>query len=870
MPQIDPPQFMLRFFKWFCDPELHPFIEGDLFELYQERVVELGKRRANRRFIVDVLLLFRPGMIRRLQFLANTLYHLTMMRNHFKISLRSLGKQKFFTAINVAGMTLGLTCFILITLYIRYESSFDKHHQEADQLYRISQLQVGNDIRGKDRYAITPLPIAPAVLETCPQVAAATTMEIHKALFVRKEQGLYEEGLYADEAYFDVFSMDGFNAQGKAILADPSAIILTQSFAKRYFGEESAVGKELLFEGEQVLTVKAIIEDPPTNQHFQYDYITSHKNLPWYQSDKGFWNHNNYRTYIRLQAGTDPKSIEKQMEQFDEYTASAYSSFSFKPTYFLQAVPDIHLHSDINFEIAANGDIRYLYLSASIALIILLLASINYMNLAASRSAGQALQVGIRKVLGARRGQIVQQFLAESILITLLSFVLAISLTYLLIPVFNRILDIEIPFSLTNNPLLLFGLLLTALVIAILSGLYPAIVSSASKPIHALKGKWFNIRREGMLVRNSLVVGQFTIAIILAICSVVIYQQLRFIQNKKLGYSRDQVVYLTYNQINIHPQASAIQQELLRTPGIKNVSFANGLPLNLGCNTIISAWEGRSEEEELYIYCNYVDYHFLDLFEIELLEGRNFSPAHPNDTLNHYLLNEAALKKLGWTSAVGKRFRDGKVIGVVKDFHFQPFDLAIEPLFMGYRNTNRGKFISQISLKVEGGQGEQLLTEVKKTMKTFLPDQPFDPQFMDESYNQLYSAERRFGEAFSLFTLIALLIACMGLFGLVSHRLVQRTKEIGIRKVLGATVANIVGMISKDFLQLVLLSTIIAMPLAWWGMHTWLEDFAYRTELKVWIFLLVGALAIGLAFVTVSLQAVQAASTNPMDNLRTE
>ena len=480
MPQIDPPQFMLRFFKWFCDPELHPFIEGDLFELYQERVVELGKRRANRRFIVDVLLLFRPGMIRRLQFLANTLYHLTMMRNHFKISLRSLGKQKFFTAINVAGMTLGLTCFILITLYIRYESSFDKHHQEADQLYRISQLQVGNDIRGKDRYAITPLPIAPAVLETCPQVAAATTMEIHKALFVRKEQGLYEEGLYADEAYFDVFSMDGFNAQGKAILADPSAIILTQSFAKRYFGEESAVGKELLFEGEQVLTVKAIIEDPPTNQHFQYDYITSHKNLPWYQSDKGFWNHNNYRTYIRLQAGTDPKSIEKQMEQFDEYTASAYSSFSFKPTYFLQAVPDIHLHSDINFEIAANGDIRYLYLSASIALIILLLASINYMNLAASRSAGQALQVGIRKVLGARRGQIVQQFLAESILITLLSFVLAISLTYLLIPVFNRILDIEIPFSLTNNPLLLFGLLLTALVIAILSGLYPAIVSSAS------------------------------------------------------------------------------------------------------------------------------------------------------------------------------------------------------------------------------------------------------------------------------------------------------------------------------------------------------------------------------------------------------
>ncbi len=866
----DPPPFMLRFFRWFCDPELRPFIEGDLFELYQERVAELGKKHADRRFTIDVLLLFRPGMIRRLQFLANTLYHLTMMRNHFKISLRSLGKQKFFTAINVAGMTLGLTCFILIALYIRYESSFDKHHWEADQIYRISQLQVGNDIKGKDRYAFTPLPLATTVLESCPQVAAATTMEIHKALFVHKGQGLYEQGLYADEAFFDVFSLDGFDSQGKAILKDPSVIILTQSFAKKYFGEESVEGKELLFEGEQWLTVKAIIEDPPKNQHFQYDYITSYKNLPWYQYDLGRWNHNNYRTYIRLEAGTAPQSIEAQMEEFDQYTESAYRSFSFKPIYFLQSVPDIHLHSDINFEIAANGDIRYLYLAASIALIILLLASINYMNLAASRSANQALQVGIRKVLGARRGQIVHQFLAESILITLLSFALAISLAFLLIPIFNRILDIEIPFRLTNNPLLLFGLLLTAFVIAILSGLYPAIISSASKPIHALKGKWFNIRKEGMLVRNSLVVGQFTIAIILAICSVVIYQQLRFIQNKKLGYSRDQVVYLTYNQTNIHPQAPAIQEELLRTPGIKEVSFANGLPLNLGCNTIIKDWEGRNEEEELYIYCNYVDYNFLDLFAIELVEGRNFSPTHPGDTLNHYLLNEAALKKLGWTSAVGKRFRDGKVIGVVKDFHFQPFDLAIEPLFMGYRNTNRGQFISHISMKIEGGQNEQLLTNVQKTMKTFLPNQPFDPQFMDESYNQLYSAERRFGKAFTIFTLIALFIACMGLFGLVSHRLVQRTKEIGIRKVLGATVVNIVGMVSKDFLQLVLLSTVIAMPMAWWGMHTWLEDFAYRTELKVWIFLSVGVLAIGLAFVTVSLQAIQAASANPMDNLRAE
>ena len=372
------------------------------------------------------------------------------------------------------------------------------------------------------------------------------------------------------------------------------------------------------------------------------------------------------------------------------------------------------------------------------------------------------------------------------------------------------------------------------------------------------------------MLRNSLVVGQFSAAIILAICSVVIYQQLNFIQSKKIGYSRDQVVYLSYNQTNINPQTPAIRQELLRTPGIKNVSFANGLPLNLGCNTIINAWEGRTEEEELYIYCNYIDHNFLDLFEIELVEGRNFSPAHPGDTTNHYLLNEAALRQLGWTSAVGKRFRDGTVIGVVKDFHFQPFDLAIEPLFMGYRNANRGRYIGHITMKIEGGQEDKLLADVKNTMKTFLPNQPFDPQFMDDSYHQLYSAERRFGKAFGIFTLIALFIACMGLFGLVSHRLVQRTKEIGIRKVLGATVANIVGMVSKDFLQLVLLSTLIAIPVAWWSMQQWLQDFAYRTELHLGIFLLIGVLAIGLAFLTVGVKAVQAASANPMDNLRSE
>lgn len=861
---------MLRFFKWFCDPELHPFIEGDLFELYQERLQALGKKKANRRFIIDVLLLFRPSMIRSFKYFDKLLYSLTMLRNNVKISLRSLNKHKFFAAVNIAGMTLGLTCFILIALYMRYESSFDKHHHQVDQIYRVAQQQVGNDFKGSDRYAFSPLPLAPAIKETISGVEAATSLEIRQALFVHNNQGLYEQGLFTEPAFFEVFSHEEFDQTGKTILQDPSAIILTHTLAKKYFGDESPIGKELLLEGEQVLTVQAIIKDPPKTQHFQYDYITSIKNLPWYQDDVGYWNHNNYHAYIRLAAGTAPSQVEQQMQQFDKYTEGAYRTFSFRPEYFLQPVKDIHLHSNINAEIATNGDIRYLYLSACIAIIILLLASINYMNLAATRSAGQAMEVGMRKVLGAKRTQLISQFLTESILIVTFSFSLALMLAYLFTPVLNQLLDIHVQFEITQNPMLMLGLFLMAILIGSLSGLYPAIASSAAKPIYALKGKWFKPHKDGTLLRNSLVVGQFAAAIVLAICSVVIYQQLQFIQEKKLGFSREQVIYLTYSQVNLHPQSNAIRQELLRQPGIKNVSFANGLPLNLGCNTIISDWEGRNGDEELYIFCNYVDYNFLDLFEIELIAGRNFSPTHPTDTSQGYIVNEATLRKLGWESAIGKRFRDGKIIGVVKDFHFQPFDLAIAPLFMSYRNVNRGRHFGHIAIRTQAGQEEQIIPNLKKTMNSFLPEQPFDPRYMDESYQELYEAERRFGQVFSLFTFIALFIACMGLFGLVSHRLVQRTKEIGIRKVLGATVTHIVAMVSADFLKLVLVSAVIAIPLAWWGMHTWLQDFAYRTTLQAWVFAGVGLLAIGLAFLTVSMKAVQAAMANPMDNLRSE
>lgn len=867
MPQSHPPEFILRFFRWFCDPELHPFIEGDLLELYQERIQELGLKKSNWRFAFDVLLLFRPSIIRAFHPLETFTNHNIMLHTYFKIGFRSLNKHRFFSLINITGMTIGLTCFILIALYIQYESSYDLQHEKVDRTYRVAQLQEGNDFRGSNRYSVTPLPLVPAIRETFSEVEAATTLELNSALFTHDEQVYYEKGLYADEHLFDVFSYPIIEGVGNEALQDPNGMLVTESFAKKYFGDASPLGQTLVMDYEHPLVIKGILEDIPKNQHFNFDYVTSHKNLPWYKEDIGVWNSNNYRSYIVLAEGTDYKAFEPKLSAFDTQTEAAYANFPFEPEYFLQPLRDIHLHSHINMEMAANGDMRYIYLSASIAFIILLLAVINYINLATARSAGRAKEVGMRKVLGAKRGQLVSQFIAESMLITLFSFGIAIVLAYLLLPAFNQLVDKEIIFNLNTNQLAFMIMLGIALLLGALSGLYPAILSSAIAPVNALKGRWMKRQKDGVFLRHALVVGQFAAAIILAIGSVVIYQQLRYIQDKKLGFNRDQIVYVNYNEVDLYNKIPTIKAELLQHPQIEQVSVSSYLPLNINSQTIVDNWEGNSVQEELWIYRNYIDYDYLDLFEMEMVEGRNFSPDHPSDSTDSYILNEAAVKALGWESAVGKKFNGRKVIGVLKDFHFQPLDLTIEPIFISLRRKQISFYTTTVIVKGKMAEADEAVAHIQKTLQAFLPQVPFDHQFLDESYNQLYKAERQFGQVFNIFTCIALFIACMGLFGLVTHKVIQRTKEIGIRKVLGASVGNIVSLISKDFLQLVLVATLVAIPIAWWGSHRWLQDFAYRIEIGWSTFLLIGLLALGLAFLTISTQALRAATTNPAETL---
>lgn len=790
-----------------------------------------------------------------------------MIKNYFTVALRNLVRDKLPGAINILGLTIGIACFTLIALYIQYETSYDHQHEKAEQIYRIAQQQAGNFFRGTDRFTGTPSVLAPTLRKEFPEVQAATTLQLYQMPLEANGKIFRDQGLFSDDFLLDVFTFPIIEGVGKEALKDPNSILLTQSTARKYFGDGDVIGKTLLIRKDHLVTVKGIIADVPKNQHFTFDFITSFKNLPFYEEDR--WNSNNFITYVVLPQGYDYKKLEGKLVSLDKYIVSSYAGLPFKPSFFLQPLLSIHLHSQINFELGANGNIRKVWLFACIGFIILLLGSINYMNLTTARSVLRRKEVGLRKVLGAQKRQLIYQFLGESFLLTIISFILAMALATILLPTFNQLLGEDIPFTLSGSPWLLIGMLLPAVVVGGLSGLYPAIFLSKLLPVRAIKGSLTKTDIKGNALRNVLVVIQFSASIVLATGSIVIYQQLKFIQNKDLGYNRDHIVYIPLTDANIETRLSTIRNELLKNPQIEKVSFPGEMPLNMGSETVIDDWEGNTDKKHLFIYRNYVDYDFISLFGIQLLEGRNFSPDHPTDTVNSYILNESAVKALGWQSAVGKQFLDGEVIGVVKDYHFQPFDLTIQPMFIRFRSTeSRREF--NIAMKIKMHDVDETLKYVEGTVRAFVPGEPIECRFMESDYDLLYQPENRFGEAVNIFTILALIIACMGTFGLVAHNIFRRTKEIGIRKVLGARIAAIVQLLSKEFLVLVLVSVLVAVPIAWWAANKWLEGFAYKIEIEWWMFVLSGFVALAIGLLTISVLTIRAALANPVESLRAE
>ena len=795
-----------------------------------------------------------------------------MFKNYLKIAWRNLIKNKMYSYINLTGLTMGMTCFILIALYIQFETSYDEHHEKSDRIYRVVQQQEGNEFKGTDYFAVTPRPLGIAMKKDFPEVEAVTNIGTWGALLINENESFSERGLYADENLFDVFTIPILKGFGKEALAEPNSILLTESLAAKIFGSQNVVGKNLIYNSEKTVTVKGIVADPPKNQHFGYSYISNINFEGSYKTDLTKWNSNNYYTYLVLAKGHDFRELEKKMVAYEEITKPVYEGvgFQFYPKYKLQPLKDIHLKSNMNIEIENNSNIQYIYFFGFIGLVILVLASINYMNLATSKSAQRAKEVGVSKVLGARKEHLIVQFMGESFILTLLSFLLAIFLVALVLPSFSEILNKEIPFSIVGSWWGLLSMFLLALFIGVLSGLYPAIFLSGVSPVRALKGNFLKSYKEGAFVRNSLVVGQFVAAIVLAVGSIVVHQQLEFIQNKKLGYNRGQVVHTPYWEKEIHEKEDVIRAKLLSNPKIQKVSISTQLPMDLITQGPIDTWQGNSNKEQMYIYRSFVDYDFIDLFEIELLEGRSFSKEFPSDFEEAYVLNESALKKLGWTTGVGKKFNDGTVIGVVKDFHFQKFDLAIEPLYLTMRRDSWHRNHGEVIVKMDMAGHSETKAFIENTMKEVVPLAPYEARFMEDSYAQMYDSETRLGKAFNIFSLLALFIAGMGLFGLVSFQVLQRTKEIGIRKVLGSSVAGIVKLLARDFLKLVVIALLIASPIAYYLMNNWLKDYAYSIEVEWWVFILVGIATAAIAFITISFQSIKAGISNPVQSLRTE
>ena len=703
-----------------------------------------------------------------------------------------------------------------------------------------------------------------------PEVEAKTGIDLRSNLLSKDEEAYSEKGIFADKGFFDVFTVKLISGEGKSALEEPLNVLLTESLAKKFFGNESPLNQTIVFNRSTQFTIKGVIADPPKNQHFKYSYIASISAAPSYLENSDAWGNNVAVTYVKLAEGTNAKALEAKLSVYRKYAEEEYARYGLKaPIYQLQPLKDIHLYSKVNFELESNGDMKYVYLYSLIAIVILLLASINYMNLTTVRSAQRAKEIGMTKVFGANRKQLMSQFLGESFLFTIFSFLFALCLASLLLPEFGQLLDKDIPFNLVGNEWLLLGMFCTAIIVGSLSGLYPAVFLSGVSPVKALNGNFLKFTGSNAWLRNGLVVAQFTAAIVLAIGSLIIYQQLQFTQNKNLGYDREHIVHIPYSTDEIAKNEDVIRDELLKNPRIKKVSISTQIPFGFNNQGLMDNWEGNHTGKRIGIYRAFIDNDFMDVLGMELVEGRAFSEDFATDETEGYIINEAAAKAFGWKTSIGKEFDEGRVIGVVKDFHIQKFDLAIEPLFMRMR-PDWAKTFGHVIMTINPENFEETKKYITSVMNEAAPLMPFDVKFLDDTYAQLYDSEIRLGRTFNIFTILALFIASIGMFGLVSHSVLQRTKEIGIRKILGSSTAAIVSLISRDFLKLVFVALLAACPIAYYFMDDWLQGFAYRIEIDWWVFLLVGFMSLVIATITISFQSIKSALANPVKSLRTE
>lgn len=815
-----------------------------------------------------------------------------MFRNYLKVAWRNLMKSKIFSLINIIGLSVGLTCCMLIAIYLANEVSYDKYHKNIDRLYQLGTVFVKD---GKDeKTPNTPAPMANAMKLEFPEIAeTARLMGLFaedKTLLQYKSdaeiKSFYEtKGYIADASFFNMFTYNFIEGKASTALQEPNTIVLSEEIAKKFFGNEPALGKLIHINsntnGEYDFKVSGVYR--PMNKPSQIDarFFISFAGGDMEQFIKrqtDMVSNNMFYTFFLLKPRADAKKLEAKFPAFvDKYMGTGLKAAGFDKKQFLIPVKDMHLYAGMPNDISPVGSVTYLYILASIALFTLLIACINFMNLSTARSSKRSAEVGIRKVLGAEKGSLIKQFLGESLLMSLMAFCIALAITQALLPAFSHVAGRNLSLSFSKDWFIIAGFFVLSVITGLLAGSYPAFYLSSFQPVKVLKGRFTN-SLSAVALRKGLVIFQFIISVVLIIASVVIMNQMNYLRSTDLGFAKDQQIVIPLRSTTAKNIYASLENDIRSNQNVQNVGASLYYPGIMNPSDMMVYREGKTVNEGKDVHTNWVDETCLQTLNIQPVAGRLFSKEFPSDTSFRMIVNETAVKELGFESpqkAIGGRVHmdwrgesySWTIIGVVKDFHFQDLHVKIEPYAFQLNNQPNYNYII---VHAKAADVTPLLKYIQASWHKLNPNEPFEYSFLDEDFQKNYEAENRLSAIVSYFTIIAILISCLGLFGLATFSAEQRTKEIGVRKVLGASVTGIIALLSKDFLKLVTISILIASPIAWWAMHKWLQDFAYRTNISWSVFVVTTVVALLIALITISFQAIRAAIANPVKSLRTE
>jgi putative ABC transport system permease protein len=787
-----------------------------------------------------------------------------MLKNLIKTAFRHILKHFGYSILNILGLTLGITSALFLIIYVADEVSYDRYHEKADRIYRVS-----SNIKEPDdqfTWIVAQLPFGPQVVHDYPEVQSFVRfINMPRALYKYEDKEFNEENFfYVDSTLFDIFSYKVLKGEVKSALLAPKKIILTERIANRYFGKSDPIGKTLTT-GTDTYEVTGVIQDVPTNSHFRFDAVASRNNLP---KQIGSWGNFGVYTYLLFPENFDIKAFEKKLTgMYDAYMKTIFEPLKITIKYELEPLTRIHLYSKNAGEPEPTGSITYVYIFAIVAIFLVLIAAMNYMNLATARSTRRAREVGLRKVVGSRRTPLILQFLSESIVFTLISLLISIILIIILLPKFNLLAGKSFDLHVLYSPVVILSFLAVMIIVGIFGGSYPAFFLSRFSPVTVLKGT-ITQGSAGSLFRKILVVIQFSVSVIMIICTLIVFKQLSYLKSMPQGFDQKNVIGLQLNgeMVRKYP---VLKQVLAENQNIKYVTSTN-TEVGQGSGKVIFKVETDQGMIDRGVNFAVVDHDFIETMGIKILKGRDFQQDMPSDTLTGVVVNETFVKRMGWAEPVGKKvtlgnFINGRVIGVMQDYHQTGMYNAIESLLLIWRPIN-----NNIYVKLSGTETSQTLSFIESKWKEIFPDQPFVYTYLTDRFNRQFEADEKRGFIFTLFTVLAILIACLGLFGLASYMVEQRTKEIGIRKVFGANENKILGLISRDFLLLVSIGILIAVPLSYYFMHKWLENYVYRTTIGAPLLVIAALLTIIITFVTISYKAYQAATMNPARALKTE